>query len=312
MTPMNCNKCGNVIPENSAFCLFCGTPVEQKNNVQQENQVNQAPAVEGQSQPQPAAQPNYSQPVPPPNYGQPMMPPNYGQSVVQPNYGQIPPQPNFGQPVMQPNYYQQPVEQLNYGQPAPPPGYGVQPKKSKKPLVIGIVSIALLLIVGVVLLVIFKPWDSYDAPSLGLSSSSGSSSSPKGVVENALESISKNNKKQLLDIIYPAFVEMEDVEDSYYDIVEDLLGGTDPNYIKMKEYTVDSQSKLDQSEVDFYNSMLEEESGYKKVTEAYMVYGTFEFYDQLEEYNERASYAFVVVKCSGQYYIIDYDVEFSS
>lgn len=26
---MNCNKCGNVIPENSSFCLFCGTPIEQ-------------------------------------------------------------------------------------------------------------------------------------------------------------------------------------------------------------------------------------------------------------------------------------------
>ena len=26
MTPMNCNKCGNVIPENSAFCLFLLLP----------------------------------------------------------------------------------------------------------------------------------------------------------------------------------------------------------------------------------------------------------------------------------------------
>lgn len=26
---MNCNKCGNVIPENSSFCFFCGTPIEQ-------------------------------------------------------------------------------------------------------------------------------------------------------------------------------------------------------------------------------------------------------------------------------------------
>ncbi len=96
----------------------------------------------GQTQPygQQPAQPQYGQPAQA-QYGQP----------AQPQYGQ-PAQPQFGQPA--PTMYQQPgaYQQPGWGQPAAPP------KRSKTPLIIGIVVAAVLLLGcgGVVALIVHR------------------------------------------------------------------------------------------------------------------------------------------------------------
>ena len=197
---------------------------------------------------------------------------------------------NYETPIAQPNY-ETPIAQSNYGQTVVQPDYSqIRPKKSKKPLIIGLVS--LLLIIGVVVLVIVKPWNT-----------------PKGVVKDFFDFVSEKNEKRVLDTLYPMYLYGESKSEIYYDIVEDVFGGTAPYDIQMRDYTVDSESKLDKSQVDYYNSKLMNRNGYKKISEAYEVCGTFTFYDAEEKCTWHAQYEFTVVKCGSRYYLIDYVVD---
>ena len=101
---------------------------------------------------QPYGSPGYGQPAQPayggqPGYGQPA--PQYGQPA-QPAYGQ-PAQPAYGQPA--PQYGQPGYGQPQYGAPGPY-GYGAPQKKSKAPLIAGLVGL-LVVVVAAVLLFVF-------------------------------------------------------------------------------------------------------------------------------------------------------------
>lgn len=106
----------------------------------------------GYGQPQQPPQPGYGQPqYPQPDYGQPQQPqPGYGQpQYPQPGYGQ-PGAPSQGMGYGQPGY---PSQSMGYG--APPPGGGYpgayppqqpqQPRRSRAPLIAGIIGGVLLL-----------------------------------------------------------------------------------------------------------------------------------------------------------------------
>ena len=211
-----------------------------------------------------------------------------GTPVERPSYGQDMQQPNYGQPVMQPNYNQG-MQQLDYGQ--------TKPKKSKNHLVIGIVSVASVLIIGIVLLLIFKPWNT-----------------PKKMVKDFFEAVAENNTKQMLDTIYPVILESEyeygaSEYDMYYEIAEEIFWDIDIYDARLKNYTITSISKLDKSQVASYNSFLRKAKGYKKIKAAYSVCGTFSFYDMEDGYTQHANYEFIVVKCGGHCYLIDWDYD---
>jgi hypothetical protein len=98
--------------------------------------------------------PPYGQPGQPgqpygsPGYGQPAQP-GYGQ----PGYGQ-PAQPGYGQPAPQPAYGQPGYGQPQYGAPGQyGPGYGAPAKKSKAPLIAGLVGLLVVVVVAVLLFV---------------------------------------------------------------------------------------------------------------------------------------------------------------
>ncbi len=130
---MICPKCGTNVPDNSAFCTYCGTQVSQMPGQQQYNQQPQY----GQ---QPYGQQQYNQQ---PQYGQQP----YGQQQYnqQPQYGQQPygqqqynQQPQYGQqqPYGQ-QYGQTPYVQINnqssagnqpFGQPYGQQPYGQRPQ----------------------------------------------------------------------------------------------------------------------------------------------------------------------------------------
>ena len=99
--------------------------------------------------------PPYGQPGQPgqpygqPGYGQPAQP-GYGQPA-QPGYGQ--PAPQYGQPA-QPAYGQPGYGQPQYGAPGQyGPGYGAPAKKSKAPLIAGLVGLLVVVVVAVLLFV---------------------------------------------------------------------------------------------------------------------------------------------------------------
>lgn len=71
---MNCKKCGNTIPENSAFCLYCGTPADANTSMESANQqavYQQQPVYQQQQPVYQQQQPVYQQK---PVYGQPYNP----------------------------------------------------------------------------------------------------------------------------------------------------------------------------------------------------------------------------------------------
>ena len=99
--------------------------------------------------------PPYGQPGQPgqpygqPGYGQPAQP-GYGQPA-QPGYGQ--PAPQYGQPA-QPAYGQPGYGQPQYGAPGQyGSGYGAPAKKSKAPLIAGLVGLLVVVVVAVLLFV---------------------------------------------------------------------------------------------------------------------------------------------------------------
>ncbi len=147
---MFCQKCGQQIPDDNKFCIFCGAQTSVSQNATAVDQAQQA-VPEQQPVQQPEQQPvQYEQPPvynQAPAYGQPQYAqpqysqPQYGQPQYaqqqygQPQYGQPQyAQPQYSQPQYgQPQYGQQQYGQPQYGQPqyAQPqyaqPAYGQDP-----------------------------------------------------------------------------------------------------------------------------------------------------------------------------------------
>ena len=254
---MNCKKCGNTIPENSAFCPYCGTPADANTSMESANQQ----AVYQQ-------QPVYQQ--------------------QQPIYQQ-----------QQPVYQQKPV----YGQP-----YNPAQKKSKAPLIIALSVILLLIITAVVLLFVFKPWDSGDD-----SVTDGVTSSPTGVVTVFTNALTTHNQNNFLNVLYPAIIKSMESKgktrpEIYKDLYEDILGGVNPDTVTISQVQMNGEEQCSDSNLSDYNNMFSSYEGYIEIKSAYEIKGTLKA--TITESNSSADYdcsfKAVVAYCNGKYYIIDF------
>ncbi len=169
---MNCIKCGTPLPDGAAFCGTCGASqtapaptanpapaMQPQPMVQPQAPVMQPqPMVQPQApamQPQPMVQPQVQyQPQAPAMQPQPMVQP---QVQYQPQAPAMQPQPNFNAPYGQQmnNGFGQPM----YNQASAPATPGtVPPKKSHKGLIIALISIAVVIIAGLlVFFLVIKP-----------------------------------------------------------------------------------------------------------------------------------------------------------
>lgn len=139
---MNCPNCGQPLPQNTVFCLYCGKslnqPSSQNRNIQSQRQYSQPQQPSRYNQPQYTQYQQYQQTA-------------GNQQTRQTSYYA---QPQYAQ-AQQPPRYQQ--SQSYYGQPQQS-GYGyqnaVQPKKKNIGLIVGI-SVGLVAVIAAAAVLLF-------------------------------------------------------------------------------------------------------------------------------------------------------------
>ena len=280
---MNCNKCGNYIPDNSVFCTACGSPVENRPVVQEQpngyaQAIPQQPIVE---------QPVYNQPVinEQPVYSQPVVneQPVCSQPVIneQPVYGQ---QVMNGQPV-----YGQPV----YGQP-----YMMAPKKkSKAPWIVLGVSSVLLIAIIVMVIILVVSCNSDDA-----------NDSPQSVITSCLTSAAAGNSETLLSTVYPAIIgRLEDMGYSRSEIYENLRDDIVKEGMSFSNIKLTSNKRSDQDTVSYYNEVFSQYKGYKNISAIYEVNGTLNI--KVDGYEWSDPFDATVVLSDGKYYVLDINID---
>ena len=266
---MNCNKCGNNIPDNSVFCPACGSPVENRPVVQEQpngyaQAVPQQPVVE---------QPVYSQPV---VNEQPV----YDQQIMngQPVYGQ---QVMNGQPV--------------YGQP-----YMMSPKKkSKAPwIVLGISSVLLIAIIVMVIILVVScnSDDANDSPQSVITSCLTSAAA--GNSETLLSTVYPAIIGRLEDMGYSR---SEIYENLRYEILEEETG------VRFSNIKLTSNERSDQDTVSYYNEVFSQYKGYKNISAIYEVNGTLNI--KVDGYEWSDPFDATVVLSDGKYYVLDINID---
>lgn len=215
-----CSECGFQLHDSAKFCPECGTPCL----------TEQAPAPQTTTQPTPQPVPQHvpAAPTAPrddpyPKYAAPLNAQPQQPAYAQPDQYSKPQQPAYAQPdqYAPPQQYAAPYGAPQGGfAPAPP-----APKKSKTGLIITLSVVAALLIAGVVLFIIFKPF--------GGGSGSGTANSPEEVLDTMIESsyTDKISSDRFLSIIfeYSFFKDQEDKQE-LRELVTDNLD--DPDFIK--------------------------------------------------------------------------------
>lgn len=297
---MNCNKCGNYIPDNSVFCTACGSPVENRPVVQEQpngyaQAIPQQPIVE---------QPVYNQPVinEQPVYSQPVVneQPVCSQPVIneQPVYSQpvINEQPVYGQQVMngQPVYGQQVMNgQPVYGQP-----YMMAPKKkSKAPWIVLGVSSVLLIAIIVMVIILVVSCNSDDA-----------NDSPQSVITSCLTSAAAGNSETLLSTVYPAIIgRLEDMGYSRSEIYENLRDDIVKEGMSFSNIKLTSNKRSDQDTVSYYNEVFSQYKGYKNISAIYEVNGTLNI--KVDGYEWSDPFDATVVLSDGKYYVLDINID---
>ncbi len=302
---MNCNKCGNYIPDNSVFCTACGSPVENRPVVQEQpngyaQAIPQQPIVE---------QPVYNQPVinEQPVYSQPVVneQPVCSQPVIneQPVYSQpvINEQPVYGQQVMngQPVYGQQVMNgQPVYGQPVYGQPYMMAPKKkSKAPWIVLGVSSVLLIAIIVMVIILVVSCNSDDA-----------NDSPQSVITSCLTSAAAGNSETLLSTVYPAIIgRLEDMGYSRSEIYENLRDDIVKEGMSFSNIKLTSNKRSDQDTVSYYNEVFSQYKGYKNISAIYEVNGTLNI--KVDGYEWSDPFDATVVLSDGKYYVLDINID---
>lgn len=277
---MFCKKCGAQLKDNSKFCGVCGTPVEVAQEAVQQPatdsftaQANQAPTQ------QPVADP-FGTPVQQAPVQQPVGDP-FGTPVQQP----------VGDPFTTQNY----ANQFNTQAPA-------GNKKSKLPLILGLVGGGVFLILILVIVICL------------FACSGGGASSPQEACEDFFEALNDKDFGDVTDTIYPVIVNTEEFFDldinSKDEIMELLIESFNPSdeddepvFSNVKVSAKDAISKTTIKEM---NKEYKSEDGYIVIDNACNATGTV----QIKVDGEKEAYAFTakLVLADGDWYVCEINV----
>ena len=294
---MFCKKCGAQLKDNSKFCGVCGTPVEVAQEATQQPatdsftaQANQAPTQ------QPVADP-FGTPVQHPvadPFGTPVQQAPVQQPVGDP-FGTPVQQAPVQQPVGDPFTTQNYANQFNTQAPA-------GNKKSKLPLILGLVGGGVFLILILVIVICL------------FACSGGGASSPQEACEDFFEALNDKDFGDVTDTIYPVIVNTEEFFDldinSKDEIMELLIESFNPSdeddepvFSNVKVSAKDAISKTTIKEM---NKEYKSEDGYIVIDNACNATGTV----QIKVDGEKEAYAFTakLVLADGDWYVCEINV----
>ena len=282
---MFCKKCGTQLNDNANFCAVCGTPVgdnlNQAQPAQQADPFAQAQPVVQQAEPFAQAQP--AQQADPFAQVQP--------AVQADPFAQAQPAAQQADPFAQ---AQPAVQQWNPT---------MKPKKSKTPLILGLVGAALAVVIILVVVLLFACGGGKGA------------SSPQEAVNTYFEALNEKDFSELKGIMYPAVFNDGYDEDLYEkdEFVEALIESTGPvsdaentDNVSFGTAKITDKENASTSTVKQYNSSLKKVDGYIKIEKA----ANFEGKIVIKVDGKKGTYSIsgTVVMADGKWYIANMNV----
>ena len=288
---MFCKKCGTQLNDNANFCAVCGTPVG--DNL---NQAQPAQQAESFAQAQPAQQADpFAQAQPVVQQAEPFA---QAQPVVQ----QADPFAQ-AQPAQQADPFAQVQPAAQQAEPAQQWNPTMKPKKSKTPLILGLVGAALAVVIILVVVLLFACGGGKGA------------SSPQEAVNTYFEALNEKDFSELKGIMYPAVFNDGYDEDLYEkdEFVEALIESTGPvsdaentDNVSFGTAKITDKENASTSTVKQYNSSLKKIDGYIKIEKA----ANFEGKIVIKVDGKKGTYSIsgTVVMADGKWYIANMNV----
>ena len=287
---MFCKKCGTQLNENANFCAVCGTPVG--DNL---NQAQPAQQAEPFAQAQPAQQADpFAQAQPVVQQAEPF-------AQAQPAQQADP----FAQaqPAQQADPFAQVQPAAQQAEPAQQWNPTMKPKKSKTPLILGLVGAALAVVIILVVVLLFACGGGKGA------------SSPQEAVNTYFEALNEKDFGELKGIMYPAVFNDGYDEDLYEkdEFVEALIESTGPvsdaentDNVSFGTAKITDKENASTSTVKQYNSSLKKIDGYIKIEKA----ANFEGKIVIKVDGKKGTYSIsgTVVMADGKWYIANMNV----
>ena len=268
---MFCKKCGTQLNDNANFCAVCGTPVG--DNLNQAQPVQQADPF---AQAEPFAQAQPAQQADP-----------FAQA----------------QPAQQADPFAQVQPAAQQAEPAQQWNPTMKPKKSKTPLILGLVGAALAVVIILVVVLLFACGGGKGA------------SSPQEAVNTYFEALNEKDFSELKGIMYPAVFNDGYDEDLYEkdEFVEALIESTGPvsdaentDNVSFGTAKITDKENASTSTVKQYNSSLKKVDGYIKIEKA----ANFEGKIVIKVDGKKGTYSIsgTVVMADGKWYIANMNV----
>ena len=262
---MFCKKCGTQLNDNANFCAVCGTPVG--DNLNQAQPAQQAESF-AQAQPVQQADP-------------------FAQA----------------QPAQQADPFAQVQPAAQQAEPAQQWNPTMKPKKSKTPLILGLVGAALAVVIILVVVLLFACGGGKGA------------SSPQEAVNTYFEALNEKDFSELKGIMYPAVFNDGYDEDLYEkdEFVEALIESTGPvsdaentDNVSFGTAKITDKENASTSTVKQYNSSLKKVDGYIKIEKA----ANFEGKIVIKVDGKKGTYSIsgTVVMADGKWYIANMNV----
>ncbi len=288
---MFCKKCGTQLNDNANFCAVCGTPVgdnlNQAQPVQQADPFAQAQPVVQQAEPFAQAQP--AQQADPFAQAQPAQQAG--------PFAQVQPAAQQADPFAQVQPAAQQAEPAQQWNPT------MKPKKSKTPLILGLVGAALAVVIILVVVLLFACGGGKGA------------SSPQEAVNTYFEALNEKDFSELKGIMYPAVFNDGYDEDLYEkdEFVEALIESTGPvsdaentDNVSFGTAKITDKENASTSTVKQYNSSLKKVDGYIKIEKA----ANFEGKIVIKVDGKKGTYSIsgTVVMADGKWYIANMNV----
>ncbi len=266
---MFCKKCGTQLNENANFCAVCGTPVGAN--------LNQAQPAQ-QAEPFAQAQPAVQQADP---------------------FAQAQPVAQQADPFTQAQPAAQQAEPFAQAQPAAQQwNPTMKPKKSKTPLILGLVGAVLALVIVLVVVLLFA------------CSSGKGADSPQEAVDTYFKALNEKDFNDLKSIAYPAvFNKLYDEDlydkDEYIQAIFESVGpvsrAEDMDSVVFGASKITSKDSVAASNIKQYNSSLKNVDGYVKIEKAVEIEGQV----SIKVDGEKGTYKYsaVVLLADGKWYI---------
>ena len=271
---MFCKKCGTQLNDNANFCAVCGTPVgdnlNQAQPAQQADPFAQAQPVVQQAEPFAQAQPVVQQADP------------FAQA----------------QPAQQADPFAQVQPAAQQAEPAQQWNPTMKPKKSKTPLILGLVGAALAVVIILVVVLLFACGGGKGADS------------PQEAVDTYFKALNEKDFNDLKSIAYPAvFNKLYDEDlydkDEYIQAIFESVGpvsrAEDMDSVVFGASKITSKDSVAASNIKQYNSSLKNVDGYVKIEKAVEIEGQV----SIKVDGEKGTYKYsaVVLLADGKWYI---------